>query len=196
MRDGKAAQLDTQVLVLAPGHSARDLIRTLHKNHVRMEQKNFAVGFRVSHPQEMIDFRQYGVCGEEKMKSLNLSHASYKLTAKASSGRGDTASVCVPEDMLSMPRRGRQAYGQRHERLCKRQRQGKQCGIVMTVSAREFGSDDPLAGMLFQEALEQKAYSLAGGRIPVRRYADLKADFLDGSHAGHKEETEASGNQH
>ncbi len=192
VRDGKAAQLDTQVLVLAPGHSARDLIRTLHKNHVRMEQKNFAVGFRVSHPQEMIDFRQYGVCGEEKMKSLNLSHASYKLTAKASSGRGVYSFCMCPGGYVvnASSQEGRLTVNGMSDYA--RDSARANSAIVMTVSAGEFGSDDPLAGMLFQEALEQKAYSLAGGRIPVRRYADLKADFLDGSHTGHKEETEAS----
>ncbi len=179
-QNGETRQLDTGVVVLAPGHSARDLIRTLHRDNIRMEQKNFAVGFRVSHPQEMIDLRQYGVCGKDEMKCLGLSHSSYKLTAEAASGRGVYSFCMCPggyvvnassqEGMLTV--NGMSDYARDSKRA--------NSAIVMTVSGREFGSDDPLAGMLFQEALERKAYGLAGGRIPVQRFEDFKKDFLEG----------------
>ena len=80
--------LETDTVVLAPGHSARDTIRALYERGIPMQQKDFAVGLRVSHPQRLIDRSQYGVCEKEEMERLGLSAASYKLTARASSGRG------------------------------------------------------------------------------------------------------------
>ena len=71
-----------ETLVLATGHSARDTFAMLGK-HIHMEPKSFAVGVRIEHPQEMINFSQYGAAHVS-----SLGAASYKLTHQAENGRG------------------------------------------------------------------------------------------------------------
>ena len=71
------------VLVLAIGHSARDTFEMLYSHNLAMRQKSFAVGVRVEHPQNMINFALYG---EKENKILGA--AAYKLTAQTSNGRG------------------------------------------------------------------------------------------------------------
>lgn len=81
--------LETDVLVLAIGHSARDTLFMLADKELKMEAKPFAVGFRIQHPQAFINESQYGrqEAGEKDAASV-LGAASYKLTAKADDGRG------------------------------------------------------------------------------------------------------------
>ena len=75
--------INTEVLVLAIGHSARDTFKMLYENKLNMNSKPFAVGIRIQHPQQMINKSQYGVENHSILGS-----ASYKLTHKASTGRG------------------------------------------------------------------------------------------------------------
>ena len=78
IRDGKLESVTVnsretipcEICVLAPGHSARDTIRTLLAEGVPMEAKNFAVGMRVTHPQAMIDQSQYGICDPAEMERM------------------------------------------------------------------------------------------------------------------------------
>ncbi len=79
----KIYELETDVLVLAPGHSARDTFRMLKEKGIPLEQKSFAVGVRIEHPQEMINLSQYGADYPKELPA-----ASYKLTRKVSGGRG------------------------------------------------------------------------------------------------------------
>ena len=71
-------------LVLAIGHSARDTFEILYGKNVPMQQKSFAVGLRIQHPQKMINLSQYGT---ERYNEI-LGTASYKLTKQTSGGRG------------------------------------------------------------------------------------------------------------
>lgn len=166
--------LPAEVVILAPGHSARDLIRKLYAEGVPMTQKNFAVGFRVSHPQQKINEWQYGIRDEESMRKRGLSAVSYKLTATASSGRGVYSFCMCPGGYVvnasSEPGRlavnGMSDYARDSERA--------NSAVIMTVGEKEFGSGEVLAGIRFQEKLEEKAYSLASGRIPVESYADFR----------------------
>ena len=78
-----AERLNLEAAVLAIGHSARDTFEVLEKRGVPMEQKSFAVGLRIQHPQTMIDISQYGP-GNSKI----LGPASYKVTYQSRGGRG------------------------------------------------------------------------------------------------------------
>ena len=175
LADGSRLRTDT--VVLAPGHSARDTIASLFQRGVPMEPKAFAVGLRVSHPQSLIDRAQYGVWEREEMRELGLSAAPYKLTAKAASGRGVYSFCMCPGgyivDASSEPSRIAVNGMSEHAR-------GSVSGnsaLVCTVGPEEYGTEHPLSGMYFQQELEEKAYRIGQGAIPVQRYIRMKENF-------------------
>ena len=175
LADGSKLRTDT--VVLAPGHSARDTIASLFQRGVPMEPKAFAVGLRVSHPQSLIDRAQYGVWEREEMRELGLSAAPYKLTAKAASGRGVYSFCMCPGgyivDASSEP--SRIAVNGMSERARGSGRANS--AIVCTVGPEEYGTEHPLSGMYFQQELEEKAYRIGQGAIPVQRYIRMKENF-------------------
>ena len=171
------SEIVTGTVVLAPGHSARDTIRSLYRLGVPMQQKAFAVGLRVSHPQSLIDRAQYGICDREEMKKLGLPAAAYKLTARASSGRGVYSFCMCPGGYIvdASSEQGRIAVNGMSEH-------GRGSGransaIVCTVGPEEFGGDHALDGMRFQEKLEERAFKLGEGAVPVQRYEELRKCF-------------------
>ncbi len=171
--------LPAEAVILAPGHSARDTIRMLQACGIPMEAKNFAVGFRVSHPQQLINQSQYGISDPAELERLHLTPASYKLTARASDGRGVYSFCMCPGGFVvnasSEPKRlavnGMSDY--------KRDAARANSAIVMTVGPEDFGGTGVLDGLAFQERLEEKAYALAGGKVPVQRYASFAAGKTD-----------------
>ena len=175
LADGSRLRTDT--VVLAPGHSARDTIASLFQRGVPMEPKAFAVGLRVSHPQSLIDRAQYGVWEREEMRELGLSAAPYKLTAKAASGRGVYSFCMCPGgyivDASSEPSRIAVNGMSEHARGSGR----ANSAIVCTVGPEEYGTEHPLSGMYFQQELEEKAYRIGQGAIPVQRYIRMKENF-------------------
>ena len=175
LADGSKLRTDT--VVLAPGHSARDTIASLFQRGVPMEPKAFAVGLRVSHPQSLIDRAQYGVWEREEMRELGLSAAPYKLTAKAASGRGVYSFCMCPGgyivDASSEPSRIAVNGMSEHARGSGR----ANSAIVCTVGPEKYGTEHPLSGMYFQQELEEKAYRIGQGAIPVQRYIRMKENF-------------------
>ncbi len=155
-------------LVLAIGHSARDTFYML-KDKLTMEQKAFAVGLRIEHRQELINIHEFG---DGKYK--NYMPASYKLTHKASNGRGVYSFCMCPggyvvnasseEGMLAV--NGMSYSG--------RDSENANSALIVTVGSEDFGSDEVLAGIEFQRTLEKKAYELGDGRIPVQRFVDFR----------------------
>ncbi len=167
-----------EAVVLAIGHSARDTVEYLYRTGLPMEQKQFAVGFRVAHPQKMIDQSQYGISDPDELASMGLSASPYKLTAKAGSGRGVYSFCMCPGGLIvnaSSEDGGLCVNGMSNE---KRDSGWANSAVVVTVGEKEFGSSDVLAGMHFQRRLEKKAYELGGGRIPAQRYVDLRREIL------------------
>ena len=176
--------IESDIVVLAPGHSARDTIRALYERGIPMQQKDFAVGLRVSHPQSLIDRSQYGVFEKEEMKRLGLTAASYKLTARASSGRGVYSFCMCPGGYIvdASSEAGRIVVNGMSEHA--RDSGRANSAIVCTVGAEEFGGSHPLQGMLFQQALEEKAFLLGNGSVPVQRYQTLRDRFLQTEKSG------------
>lgn len=173
------ALIPTEIVILAPGHSARDTFLMLKDKEIPMEAKAFAVGVRVEHPQEMIDHSQYGMSNREILPA-----AAYKLTHKLKSGRGIFSFCMCPggnvvnasseEGMLAV------------NGMSYRARDGKNANsaIIITVEPEDFAGSDPLRGMYYQRELERKAYLAGHGKIPVQRLEDLK---LHKKSAGHGE---------
>ena len=162
-------EIPFDVAVLAIGHSARDTFSMLKERGVLMQKKPFAVGFRVEHPQKLINLSQYGM---EEPKSLPV--ASYKLVMNTKEGRGVYSFCMCPGGYVvnASSEEGRLAVNGMS--YSKRDSENANSAIIITVDPKDFGSDDVLAGVEFQRKLEEKAYELGGGKIPVEYYEDFK----------------------
>ena len=160
-------RIDAGAVVLAIGHSARDTFAMLEKKGIPMEAKSFAVGFRVEHPQELINLSQYA-----QRRPEALPPASYKLTAKTSEGRGVYSFCMCPGGYVvnASSEPGRLAVNG----MSYSGRNGKNANsaIIVSVTPQDYGAGGPLAGIHFQRELEERAFQAAGGAVPVQRYAD------------------------
>ena len=160
-------------LVLAIGHSARDTFFMLHRHQVPMEAKPFAVGFRVEHPQEMVNESQYG-----RKDPGALGAAPYKVTAKASNGRGVYSFCMCPGGYVvnASSEEGRLAVNG----MSYSGRDGKNANsaIIVSVTPEDYPGEGPLAGIFFQRDLEEKAYRLGQGKIPVQRYGEYRIGIM------------------
>ena len=159
-------RIDTDVLVLAIGHSARDTFEMLYNNGIKMEGKPFAVGVRIQHSQEVINVNQYG---ENYYKGLGP--ASYKLTYKASNGRGVYSFCMCPGGYVvnASSEDGRLAINGMS--YYKRDSRNANSAIVVTVTPDDFGNE-PLDGVRYQRELEEKAFKLGNGNIPIQKLSD------------------------
>ncbi|MFZ5756544.1 MAG: NAD(P)/FAD-dependent oxidoreductase [Pseudomonadota bacterium] len=168
------SRLASHHVVLAVGHSARDTFRMLHARGVYVEAKPFSIGFRVEHPQSIIDSARFGPQAGHEL----LGAADYKLVHHAKNGR-DVYSFCMcPGGTVvaatSEPGRvvtnGMSQYS-RNER-------NANAAIVVGITPADFPSTGPLAGIALQEALEERAFALGGGNYDAP--GQLVGDFLAG----------------
>ncbi len=165
--------LPCEQVVLAIGHSARDTFEMLMEMQVPMEAKSFAVGLRVEHPQTMINKSQYGT----ETPDL-LGAAPYKLTAKASNGRG-VYSFCMCPGGYVVNASSEEAHtAVNGMSYSGRDGTNANSAIIVSVTPEDFPAQGPLSGIAFQRTLEQRAYALGKGNIPVQRYGDFKAKVL------------------
>jgi len=150
--------LRSRHVVLALGHSARDSFRMLHRRGVHIEAKPFAVGFRIEHPQSMIDRARLGRYAGHPA----LGAADYKLVHHARNGRAVYSFCMCPGGTVvaatSEPERvvtnGMSQYS-RNER-------NANAGIVVGISPEQDFPGNPLAGVELQERLESLAFDLGG----------------------------------
>lgn len=160
-------KISCSVLVLAIGHSSRDTFYMLKENNISMKAKNFAVGLRIEHPQEMISKSQYG----ENYKLLPP--ASYKLTYQASTNRGVYSFCMCPGGFVVNASSEEKRLVVNGMSNYKRDEKNANSAIVVTVTKEDFG-ENPLDGVEFQRKLEEKAYELGDGYIPIQLYKDYK----------------------
>lgn len=166
--------LYSQHVVLALGHSARDTFRMLQKRDVYMEAKPFAIGFRIEHPQSMIDNARLGKYAGHP----ELGAADYKLVYHANNGRAVYSFCMCPGGTVvaatSEPQRvvtnGMSQYS-RNER-------NANAGIVVSIDPQKDFPGDILAGVVLQETLESHAFALGGGDYCAP--AQLVGDFIRG----------------
>ena len=162
--------IKTSVVVLAIGHSSRDTFEMLNKLGIKMEAKPFAVGLRVMHNQDEINKSQYG----EKYKDL-LGASPYKLTYKASNNRGVYSFCMCPGGYVVNSSSEENRLVVNGMSYSKRDSKWANSAIIVTVFPRDFG-DKPLDGINYQKALEERAYKLGNGFIPVQLLGDFKLD--------------------
>ena len=169
-------EIGASQVVLALGHSARDTFEMLHEAGVFMEAKPFAVGFRIEHPQSLIDKARLGPNAGNPL----LGAADYKLVYHASNGRAVYSFCMCP---------GGQVVAATSEANCvvtngmsqySRAERNANAGLVVNISPEDFGDmnnpPSPLAGIAFQRRLEAHAFTLGGGTYEAP--GQLVGDFL------------------
>lgn len=167
-------EIPCDCLVLAIGHSSRDTYEMLYDNKVLMEQKAFAIGVRVEHPQDIINKSQYGkYANHPKLKA-----ADYRLTYQSKKENRGVYSFCMCPGGVVV------AAASEEGRLVSngmsyhaRDLENANSALVVTVGPEDFKGDHPLAGMEFQRYYESLAFKLGGGnyKAPVQ----LIGDFLN-----------------
>lgn len=158
-------KIKTDILVLAIGNSARLTFKMLYEKGIKMTNKPFAIGLRIAHPKELIDKNQYG-------KSYKmLPSASYKLTYKASTGRGVYSFCMCPGGYVINASSTKGYLVVNGMSNYKRDNFYSNSAIVVTITKEDL-QDEVMKGISFQEKLEKKAYLLGKGSIPVQRAAD------------------------
>lgn len=163
--------LPAEEVVLAIGHSSRDTFRELFDIGIQMTAKPFAVGVRIEHPQEWINRAQYGASAGHKA----LPQADYKLVSHTSTGRALYTFCMCPGGYVvaSSSQEGHVVTnGMSNYR---RDAENANSAILVGVDSADFGEDDVLAGVRFQEKLECMAYEAGGrsGRAPCQRFGDF-----------------------
>ena len=162
--------LPAQICVLAIGHSARDTFEVLHKHGIYMEPKSFAVGVRVEHPQEMINMDLYGESFHEK-----LGAASYKLTHQCGNGRGVYSFCMCPGGYVVNASSEEEKLAVNGMSYQARDSKNANSALIVTVNPQDFPQEGPLGGVFFQRQLEQKAWNLCQGKVPVQLFKDFCA---------------------
>ena len=182
-------ELQAEHVVLALGHSARDTFSMLFKQKVAMEAKPFAIGMRVEHPQELINLSQYG-----KKEAGALGNAIYKLTAETSEKRGVYTFCMCPGGYVvnASSEEGRLAVNGMS--YSGRNSANANSAVIITITPEDYGdSRDPLSGVIFQRKLEEKAYQIGNGKIPVERYGSFKRAVLGTKEQESLDEIKADG---
>ncbi len=162
----------TNHLVLASGHSARDVFEMLKKHNVNMEQKPFSVGVRIEHKQEDISKSQYG----DFYKFLPP--ADYKLSCHLENGRGVyTFCMCPGGSVVAAASEKGKLVVNGMSNFA-RDGENANSAVLCDVTPADFGSDDVLAGIDFQQKYEEKAFEVGGRNYKAP--AQLAGDFING----------------
>ncbi len=176
-------RIETDTLILATGHSARDTAAQLKGMGLLMEQKPFSIGLRIEHLQTATDVAQYGAPAAE----LGLWPAEYKLNCRTSSGRGVYTFCMCPGGYVVGASSGSGLVVTNGMSYAGRDAENSNSALLCDVYPPDFGSDDPLAGHAFQERYERLAFGLGGEDLsaPVQRVSDFlglrASDFSGGS---------------
>jgi hypothetical protein len=187
VRCSDGSSYTSDAFLLAIGHSARDTFELIAKTDISMEKKSFAVGFRIEHPQQMINESQY----HTKDTAL-LGAAPYKLTAKTSSGRGVYSFCMCPGGYVVNASSEEGALAVNGMSYADRGSNNANAAIVVTVTPDDFGEGGVLAGVEFQRRLERKAYALGGGKIPQQLFGDFSKDIPSDGYGSFESEHKGS----
>ena len=163
-------QLACEVAVAAVGHSARDTFEMLLQKPLVMEQKAFAIGTRIEHPQEMIGRTQYGEA------YIHLPAADYKLIHQTESGRGVYSFCMCPGGFVVNASSEEQRLVVNGMSNHDRAERNANSALIVTVTPEDFekeGFTGPLAGVQYQRKWEEAAYREGGGKIPIQLFGDL-----------------------
>jgi len=171
LADGQ--RIATEHVLLAIGHSARDTFTHLHRQGVFIEAKPFSIGFRIEHPQALIDRVRFGpAAGNER-----LGAADYKLVHHCANGRAAYSfCMCPGGQVVAATSEPGQVVTNGMSQYSRAERNAN-AALVVEVTPADFPSADPLAGIEFQRRWEAQAFTAGGGRYaaPAQRVGDFLA---------------------
>lgn len=156
-------QIECDKVILATGHSARDVFSMLRDLNVEMVRKPFAMGVRIEHLQSDINKALYGDFAEHSA----LGAADYKLAVHLASGRGVyTFCMCPGGEVInsSSEQSGIAVNGMSYSR---RDGENANSALLVGINPEDFEGDDVLAGCELQRKIEQSAYNISNGAVPV-----------------------------
>ncbi len=169
--DGQHETVETDGVILAVGHSARDTFESLHALGIPMIRKPFSIGARIEHSQSLINRSQYGASAAHPA----LGAADYKLSARLPNGRSAYTFCMCPGGFVvaaasetgGVVTNGMSAFA--------RDGQNANSALLIGIEPDDFGGEDPLAGVRFQRHWEELAFEAGGGnyRAPAQRVGDF-----------------------
>lgn len=163
--------IETDSVILAIGHSARDTYEYLHSIGIKMEAKGFGVGVRIEHPQELINKLEYNDSEYAKL----LGAADYKMVVHLDNGRS-LYTFCMCPGGYVVPAASEEG-GICTNGMSEFARDSKNANtaLLVSVTPEDFGSDHPLAGIEYQRKIERAAFELCGRRYfaPIIRLEDF-----------------------
>lgn len=173
--------IEADAVILATGHSARDIFELLHQKSVLIEAKPFALGVRAEHPQALIDAIQYKC----DVRGDYLPPAPYSIV-KQINGRGMYSFCMCPGGVIAPCATSPGEVVTNGWSPSKRDQATANSGIVVELRLEDFKPFQrfgPLAGMEFQKSIEQKAWKLAGEtqRVPAQRMVDFTQHKISAS---------------
>ncbi len=170
---GKSFDFETDTLVLAVGHSARDTITMLYNKGIKMMQKAFSVGARIEHPREFIDKAQYGdFAGHPK-----LGAADYKMACHPPHGRGAYTFCMCPGGTVVASSSDEGGVVVNGMSEFKRDGENSNSALLVGIEPEDFPDDNPLSGFDLQRDIEVKAFVHGGSNYASP--AQLVGDFLN-----------------
>lgn len=186
--------IECEDVILAAGHSARDIFSLLKDKGIPLEAKAFSVGARIEHPREVIDKARYGkFAGNERLGSAN-----YNLSAHLQNGRGVYTFCMCPGGVVTGAASEEGGIVTNGMSRYKRDDVNSNAALLVGVTPDDFGSDDVLAGVEYQRKIERAAYTAAdntylataqriedflAGR-PTKSFASVAPSYLPGTAAG------------
>jgi uncharacterized protein len=173
--------LEADAVILATGHSARDIFKLLHSKKILIETKPFALGVRVEHPQDLIDSIQYHC----PTRGEYLPPASYSLVQQVN-GKGVFSFCMCPGGIIAPAATDVNEIVVNGWSPSKRNNPYANSGIVVSVeeeNLQAFKKHGPLAAMYFQQSVEEKAFNEGGGQLvaPAQRMVDFSQSKISSS---------------
>jgi uncharacterized FAD-dependent dehydrogenase len=174
-------KVEAEAVILATGHSARDIFQLLHNKNINVYFKPYALGVRIEHPQSIIDSVQYHC----PTRGEHLPPASYSLVEQVS-GKGVFSFCMCPGGIIAPAATAEGEIVVNGWSPSKRNNPYANSGIVVTVdeaNIQAFKGHGPLAGMYFQQWIEKKAYEAGGGKLvaPAQRWLTFSNNKVSSS---------------
>lgn len=171
---GEKIDLETDSVIMAIGHSARDTVEMLYNMGVEIMQKPFSVGARIEHPQSLINKAQYGKFAGHK----KLGAADYKLACHGLHERGAYTFCMCPGGTVVNAASEKEGVIVNGMSSLARDGENANSALLVGIEPKDFPSDHPLAGIYYQREIENIAFKLAGSNYKAP--AQLVGDFLKG----------------
>ena len=170
LHKGCSRWVNTNQVVFAIGHSARDTFEMLYQRKASMEAKDFAMGVRVEHKASVIQGVMYGVGKEAEL----LPAAPYKVTYQTKQGRGVYSFCMCPGGYVVNASSEKGYTAVNGMSYSERNGENSNSAIVVTVRREDYGNTHPLSGIEFQRQLEHMIYKEGQGKVPVQRFEDFE----------------------